>query len=299
MIPTPVPTAPLPTPVDYVPPKVEEVVVVMTTLEVDLTAVTESIGVDLTDVEEDLTEQPPEIKEKVQSFAADVAETFVENLVESLDVEASDVEVTCVYRLVDPEWLDLLTLSKSCKVASRRLDEARGLQGGGGGLGVQVEMVGDAVETIEEAGGVEQVTETLKEVEMTIETGCDDSGNGCTTLEAAVGDVIAMVYEREVPTPSPTPVPSPIVVEAEEAEEAELPIAAIAGGAGGVAALVLVGGGMRMMSKRASNKIVNTESHTVQPATVVDETGVPTQQDNFTNESEKMGAPKPKSPKKK
>ena len=43
-----------------------------------------------------------------------------------------------------------------------------------------------------------------------------------------------------------------------------------------------------MMSKRGSNKVVNTESHTVPPATVVDETGVPTQQDNFTNESEKV-----------
>ena len=30
---------------------------------------------------------------------------------------------------------------------------------------------------------------------MTIETGCDDSGNGCTTLEAAVGDVIVRVLE--------------------------------------------------------------------------------------------------------
>ena len=35
-----------------------------------------------------------------------------------------------------------------------------------------------------------QVTETLKEVEMVIETGCDADGTGCTSLTAAVGDVI-------------------------------------------------------------------------------------------------------------
>ena len=40
----------------------------------------------------------------------------------------------------------------------RRLDPRRSLQEDGGGLGVHVEMTGEAVETVEEAGGVEEVT---------------------------------------------------------------------------------------------------------------------------------------------
>ena len=59
----------------------------------------------------------------------------------------ASIQVTCVYRLEDPDKLDLLTLEKPCE--SGDVDTERRLQDESG-LGVQFELSGQAVKTIQE-----------------------------------------------------------------------------------------------------------------------------------------------------
>jgi hypothetical protein len=185
----------------------EAVATVEATLEIDLSAV--DLEVDLTDppTASELEDLSEEAKDEVMQFASDVADSYAEAVADSLDVDAASVTVQCVYLVADPAQLDLLELDGgSCK-EGRRLSSSRRLAGDG--IGLIVEMVGEAQEAVSEMmdeEGTSALTETLQAMDVVIESDLVEGGS----LEAVVAEVAEPKFEIvEVPMVDTTTPPPP------------------------------------------------------------------------------------------
>jgi hypothetical protein len=130
-----------------------------------------------------------------------------------LGVDAADVEVTCIYRKADKTMLDILTFEKSCGDGRRLSGKGRALKESG--LGIQVEMKGEAQEAvadlIEESGdgGVAAISEKLQAAPVVVKSDLIEGGS----LEAEVAEIekpeIVTVEVYEIDTTTSTPKPPP------------------------------------------------------------------------------------------
>ena len=164
------------------------------------------------DLSSDMSNLDPAAAAEVQSFAADVSSSFAASVGTSLGVDASTVEVTCLYRNSDAAKLDLLTLEDSCG-SSRRLKalvlRKRRLQAQV--FGVEVEVLGDdAVQsaTSDAGDGSQSPTEMLAaqiaSADVVIESDLLPVG---VTVGAAMNEILVEVA-TQAPTPAPTADPT-------------------------------------------------------------------------------------------
>jgi hypothetical protein len=176
-------------------------VTVQATLDIDVSAFTSSMSVDPSDTSIDFTALDATAAAEVQEFAGDVASSYASSVASTLGIDSSTVTVSCLYRLADDTKLDLITLSATCS-AGRLLvavyaTDARRLATAG--FGVQVDMTGSAVDTIEASGGSTAVASSLGSAEVVIQS--DLIPGGSTTATTAE---INVEVKNQAPTTSPT-----------------------------------------------------------------------------------------------
>ena len=146
------------------------------------------------DLSSDMSNLDPAAAAEVQSFATDVSSSFAASVGTSLGVDASTVEVTCLYRNSDAAKLDLLTLEGSCG-SSRRLKalvlRKRRLQAQG--FGVEVEVLGDDAVQSATSDGMD-IASQIASIEVVIESDLLPAG---VTVGAAMNEILVEVAIRE------------------------------------------------------------------------------------------------------
>ena len=114
----------------------------------------------------------------------------------------------CSISGADDARLALLTLNETCadgrRLVEAHVSEVRQLSDGNV-FGIQVEMVGSAVQQIAESGGSTAVAESLGSAEVVIESELIPGGS----VVAATAEIAVEVL-TQAPTSSPTALPTPL-----------------------------------------------------------------------------------------
>ena len=121
------------------------------------------------------------------SFATDFASSYATSVATTLGLDNTTVKVSCLYREADVLKIDLLTLSGSCGGAGADRRLARRLQDSG--FGVEVKLVGEAVQQIGDGGGASAAMDALDEAEVVVVSSLIPGGS----IAAAVSGVLVRI----------------------------------------------------------------------------------------------------------